>query len=252
MTTIVLANQKGGVAKTTTAVNLAAGLARSGRRVLLVDMDPQANATDAILGAVALSATVYHLLIDAAGLDDVILETGQSGLHIIPSDIDLAGAEVELLQGVGGQNRLKVRLSGAQEYDYIIIDAPPSLGILTINALAAADEVYIPVNCGIFALKGMAKLQATIEAVRVNLGRSDLRVSGVLATLHDHTNVAKDVVNTIQKSFGPIVFQTTIPRNVKLEEAHSRSKNIFDYAPDSTGAQAYQQLVGEVLDRERQ
>ncbi len=253
MRTICISNQKGGVAKTTTAVNLVTGLAQKGRRTLLIDMDPQANATFAILGPDAPSPTTYDLLINKRHtVSTTRLPTPQAGLDIIGSDIDLAGAEVELITSIGGQTRLHNKLT--QEpltYDYLIIDTPPSLGMLTINSLAAVDEVFIPVSASVFALKGIEKLEQTIEQVRVNLGRPQLHVSGVICTRYARTNVADDVLQAIRNRFGTLVFETLIRENVKVEEAHSRAEGVATYAPKSRGAVDYTALVEEVISRER-
>jgi chromosome partitioning protein len=253
MRKIVIANQKGGVAKTTTAVNLSAGLALKGRRTLLIDMDPQANATFALLGAHHPAATVYDLLIKDMPFTQIVHRTAQPLLDILPSDINLAGAEVELISRVGGQTLLSTRLLEATDvtlYDYIIIDAPPSLGFLTINSLAAADEVFIPVSTSIFALNGIAMLENTINQVRRSLNRPSLKITGVLCTMFENTNVGRDVVAATQEHFGAVMFQTIVPKNVKLEEAHSRVESIFTYANESKGAEAYRELVEEVIHRE--
>lgn len=254
MRKIVIANQKGGVSKTTTAVNLAAGLARKGRRTLLIDMDPQANATFAVLGPKPPKRSVYELLITDEALSAFILPTNQPLLDIIPSTIDLAGAEVELISRVGGQTELRTKLNEAEPtliYDYLVIDAPPSLGFLTINALAAAEEVIIPVSTGIFALNGIAMLENTIKQVRRALHSPNLRVAGVLCTMYDNTNVARDVVAETQRHFGDLVFKTVIPKNVKVEEAHSRGESVLTYASDSKGAEAYRDFVEEVIAHEQ-
>ena len=250
----VLANQKGGVAKTTTAVNLAAGLARQGAKVLLIDMDPQANATFSLLGKEAEGHTIYDLLVNDYQVDDVAVQTKVENLLLIPSSIDLAGAEVELISAIGGQTRLRTKLGLSVEssqamnaLDYLIIDAPPSLGLLTINAVAAVDEVLIPVSSSIFALKGITQLENTIQQIRLNLNRPELQISGVLCTLFDHTNVGQDVMQVVRERFGDKVFEAVIPKNIKLEEAHSRSETIFSYAPNSKGAVAYAQLVEEFM-----
>ncbi|MCA9333931.1 ParA family protein, partial [Candidatus Saccharibacteria bacterium] len=189
MKRIVIANQKGGVAKTTTAVNLAWGLAKAGHRTLLIDMDPQANATFAVLGPAEPEASTYDLLIHDQPIESIIQPTKDANLDILPSHIDLAGAEVELISKVGGQTRLRTKLNEAQiSYTYIIIDAPPSLGFLTINALAASQSVLIPVSASIFALSGIAKLENTIVQVRRELNSPELRVSGVICTMFDNTN----------------------------------------------------------------
>lgn len=246
--TIVFANQKGGVAKTTTAVNVAYGLAAMGRQVLLVDADPQANATYATIGPAEPDYTIYDLLLNDAPLASVVTPTRHERLQIIPSSIDLAGAEVELLSETGGQTLLRTKLRPAH-HDYIIIDAPPSLGLLCVNCLAAANQVLIPVAVGIFALKGLAQLETTIEKVRSRLDRPDLRIGGVFVTMSDNTNVARDVIDAIHARYGELAFNTTIPRSVRTEEAHSRALSVFEHAPGSAGAIAYQQLIEEIIAR---
>ena len=253
---IVLANQKGGVAKTTTAVNLAFGLAMQGKRVLLIDMDPQSNASFATIGVQELKKSTYDLLINDASVKDVVVETKHKNLHLVPSHINLAGAEVELANAVGGQHILRTKLAehfetyGADSYQYVIIDAPPSLGFLTINSLAAAEEIIIPVSASVFALNGIAMLDKTINQVRRRLNNPNLRISGVLCTMYEDTNIAKDVVAQLRARFGDVVFKNVIRKNVKVEEAHSRAESIFTYAPESTGATNYAAIVQEILDRE--
>ena len=253
MRRIVIANQKGGVAKTTTAVNLATGLSRVGKQTLLIDVDPQANATFAVLGQEPDTDSTYDLIIRDAPLSQVIRRTQQPNLDIVASNIDLAGAEIELISKVGGQTRLRTKINEEADnlpYDFIIIDAPPSLGFLTINALAASEEVLIPVPSSVFALNGIQRLEETIKLVRRDLGCPNLRVSGVVCTMVENTNVAKDVRSEIDGHFGALVFRTTIPKTVKVEESHSRNQSIFEYAPGSSAAEAYQQLVQEVINRE--
>ena len=252
MRRIAIANQKGGVGKTTTAINLAVGLAKVGRKTLLVDMDPQANATFAVVGHEEPPATTYDLLINDYEAGDVIIPTGQMNLDLLPSDINLAGAEVELITAIGGQTRLRTKLlsQSGLNYDFVIVDTPPSLGLLTINSLAATIEVLIPVSASVFALKGIVQLEHTIQQVRTNLNWPELHITGVLCTFVDHTNVAKDVVNALRERFGKMSFDTVIPKNVKIEEAHSRAESILIYAPDSKGATAYTAFVEEVIDRE--
>jgi chromosome partitioning protein len=248
MRKIALSNQKGGVAKTTTAVNLAAGLSRHGYRVLLVDMDPQANATFATLGPIEPEQTVYDVLYDTAAVHDVIVRAAHESYDVLPSDINLSGAEVELANAVGKDARLKIKLAGLV-YDYLIIDTPPSLGLLTINSLNACDEVIIPVSTSVFALKGIVKLEDTIRKVQLYLNHPELHISGVVCTLYDNTKMAKDILAAVRERFGEKVFATVIPKNVALEEAHTRARSIFDYAPESKGTEAYAQFTEEVIGR---
>lgn len=249
---IAVANQKGGVGKTTTAVNLAGELARRGRRVLLVDSDPQGNATTSLgIAKGALEATTYDMLMDGAASQGAIIPTGRTGFDLVPADQDLAGAAVELATAEQRERRLRLSLQPLQEnYHHIVIDCPPSLGLLTLNALCAADRVLIPLQCEYLALEGLAQLKATLDRIREGLNPG-LRIIGVVMTMYDgRTNLAQQVVDEVQRHFPRLIFRTLIPRSVRLSEAPSHGKLISEYDPQSRSAQAYIALVEEVLQRE--
>ena len=246
------ANQKGGVAKTTTAVNLGAYLAQAGRRVLLIDTDPQGNATTS-LGANprTLSVSLYHVLVDKVPIQQAITLTERVGLDLIPASTDLAGAEVEMARMMARERLLARALQPVLDaYDYILIDDPPSLGLLTINGLTAAHGVLIPVQCEYLALEGLSMLLGTIQQVREVLN-AQLVLSGVLLTMYDsRTNLGQQVVEEVRNYFPDKVFRTVIPRNVRLSEAPSYGQTILSYAPNSLGGLAYQALATEFLQRE--
>ncbi len=245
-----LANQKGGVGKTTTAVSLGACLAELGQRVLIVDADPQANATSSLgLDKKRIRDTIYRSLLEETPLLDSILRSPRFKLALVPSNPDLAGAEVELVDEFGREFRLKRALQPIDgRYDYILIDCPPSLGLLTINALAAAKSgVIIPVQCEYLALEGLSQLTQTLDLVRTHLN-PDLRIRGLLMTMYDaRTNLAQQVVDEVRRHFGELVFDTIVPRTVRLSEAPSYGEPILYYAPKSAGALAYWELAVEVL-----
>ena len=247
-----IANQKGGVAKTTTTVNLGAYLAAAGRRVLIVDIDPQANATTSLgIDSRALSASLYNVLIDQIPIQTTLTLTDRVGLDLIPSTTDLAGAEVEMAGLMARERLLERALIPVQPlYDYILIDEPPSLGLLTVNGLTAASHgVVVPVQCEYLALEGLSLLLQTIQQVRQVLNER-LHVAGVLLTMFDsRTNLGQQVAQEVQQYFPDIVYQTIIPRNVRLSEAPSHGQTILSYAPSSSGAQAYQVFAGEFLER---
>lgn len=245
MKIIGIVNQKGGVAKTTTAVNLAAYLAAQGQRVLLLDMDPQGNATSA-LGLRDAEEGLYEALGLPGKVSKYTQASVQPGLNVLPATPDLAGAGVELADDPDALSRLLASVSG---YDLAIIDAPPSLGPLTVNVLAAAHRLIIPLQAEYFALEGLAGLMETVERVQESLN-PQLQVLGVVLTMFDgRTNLAQEVETTVRKHFGSLVFSAVIPRNVRLSEAPSFAQPINLFAPNSLGAAAYQRLAGEVMER---
>jgi chromosome partitioning protein len=247
---IAIASQKGGVGKTTTAINLGACLAQEGRRVLLLDIDPQGNATSG-LGANGNDrpTTIYEALIGQLEIREATIPTALANLDLIPAGQRLSGAEVELVGLMARETRLKTCLSQVrQEYDYILIDGPPSLGLLTVNALTAADSVLIPLQCEYLALEGLTQLIAAIRLVQDHLNPA-LRIEGVLLTMYDaRLNLSQQVADEARKFFAERVYKTVIPRNVRLSEAPSFGKPIVLYDPHSTGAESYRELAREVLD----
>lgn len=246
---ITICNQKGGTGKTTSAINLATSLALSGKKVLLVDLDPQANATSGIgINKHNVQSSTYHILLEEMSVQDAIMPTAVNNLSLVPSSLDLTGAEVELVSALGREGRLKRALAKEKDnYDFIIIDSPPSLGLLTINGLCAADSVLIPVQCEYYALEGLTQLVNTVTLVKENLNPA-LEIEGVLLTMADfRTNIAKEVVNEVRKHFKDKVYRTIIPRNVRLTEAPSYGKPVALYDKDSLGALRYEDLSKEIL-----
>ena len=247
---IAIANQKGGVGKTTTSVNLAACLGAKKKKVLLVDCDPQGNASSGYgIDKSALEQTIYHVLIDGTDIREVIQHT-EFKVDVLPANIELAGAEVELVAAISRETRLKKALDQvAGDYDYIIIDCPPSLGLMTLNALVASDSILIPIQAEFYALEGLSQLVKTVQIVSRKLNPS-LRILGILLTMFDgRTNLSLQVAEEVKTYFGSKVFKTVIPRTVKLSEAPSFGEPILTYAPKSKGAEAYKKLCREVLKR---
>jgi len=245
---ISVANQKGGVGKTTTTVNLSTLLAKKGKKVLLIDTDPQGNATSGLGVTKELENSVYDILVGEIGFDETIQETAIKNLKICPSNISLAGAEVELVSMMSREQRLKTKLDVIKDqYDYILIDCPPSLGLITLNAFTASDSVLIPVQCEYFALEGLGQLLNTVNLVKKHLNKN-LEIEGALLTMYDaRTNLSNQVVKEVNKYFENKVYKTVIPRNVKLSEAPSYGMPISIYDPRSKGAKSYDKFVKEFL-----
>ncbi|MCQ6563420.1 ParA family protein [Paenibacillus mendelii] len=251
--TIAITNQKGGVGKTTTSVNLGACLASLGKKVLLVDIDPQGNTTSGIgINKADVAHCIYDVLINDVHPKDATVPTNIEGLYMIPATIQLAGAEIELVPTISREQRLKKSLQLVKsQYDYILIDCPPSLGILTINSLTASDSVIIPIQCEYYALEGLSQLLNTVRLVQKHLNTS-LQIEGVLLTMFDaRTNLGIQVIEEVKKYFQQKVYQTIIPRNVRLSEAPSHGQSIITYDPRSKGAEVYLELAKEVITYEQ-
>ncbi len=246
MKVIAITNQKGGVGKTTTAINLGASLAVYGKRVLIIDMDPQANATSGL--NVEREICIYHALIGKKPITSLITPTDTENLFLVPSNISLIGAEVELVDHKDKEKMLKKLIKDIKDFDYVLIDCPPSLGLLTINALVAADSVLVPVQCEYFAMEGLAQLLHTINLVKKTFNPA-LKIEGILLTMHDkRNNLSKQVEMELKRHFPKYIFKTLIPRNVRLSEAPSFGKSILAYDIKSKGSKSYLSLAREVLD----
>jgi chromosome partitioning protein len=246
---IAICNQKGGTGKTTSAINLGTYIALLGKKVLLVDLDPQANTTSGVgINKHSVTKSTYHILLEELDIREILQKTAINNLWLAPSNLDLTGAEVELVSALGREYRLKKALQKEKEnFDFIIVDSPPSLGLLTINSLCAADSVLIPVQCEYYALEGVTQLANTINLVKNNLN-PDLAIEGVLLTMADfRTNLTKEVVSEVKSYFKEKVYKSVIPRSIRLTEAPSYGKPIAIYDKDSLGAQKYEELAREIL-----
>ena len=245
---ISVANQQGGVGKTTTTVNLSTILAKKGKKVLLIDTDPQGNATSGLGVSKDVELSVYDILIGDTEFDETLQETAVKNLKVCPSNISLAGAEVQLVSMMSREQRLKTKLDKIKDqYDYILIDCPPSLGLVTLNAFTASDSVLIPVQCEYFALEGLGQLLNTVNLVKKHLNKN-LEIEGALLTMYDaRTNLSNQVVKEVKKYFEDKVYKTVIPRNVRLSEAPSYGMPITVYDPRSKGAKAYEKFAKELL-----
>lgn len=249
---IAITNQKGGVGKTTTSINLGACLAGKGKKVLLVDIDPQGNTTSGVgVRKPSIKRCIYDVLVSGLSLDAIILPTEVKNLWIAPASIQLAGAEIELVPSMSREEKLRQRMQTVKDdYDFVLIDCPPSLGLLTVNALTTADSVLVPIQCEYYALEGLSQLVNTVKLVQRHLNKN-LKLEGALLTMYDpRTNLAAQVVSEVKAYFGSQVYNTIIPRNVRLSEAPSHGKSILDYDPRSKGAEMYLKLAEEVLANE--
>ena len=248
---IAVVNQKGGVGKTTTAVNISSILAKKGKKVLLIDEDPQGNATSGLGINKNREKSIYDVIINDVDIDEAIVESSIKNLFVCPSNINLAGAEVELVSMMSRESRLKEKLEKIEnDYHYIIIDCPPSLGLLTINAFTAANSILIPIQCEYYALEGVGQLMNTVNLVKKQLNKA-LYIEGVVLTMNDaRTNLSNQVINEVKTYFKDNVYKTIIPRNVKLSEAPSYGMPISVYAPRSKGARCYEKLTNEIIKKQ--
>ncbi len=249
---LAVVNQKGGTAKTTTSVNLAAYIALSGRRVLLLDIDPQGSASSGTgIVKASVSKCMYDILINDVSIDEVKQKTSVNGLEIVPATVKLSGSEIELVNMMSREHRLKAAIDKVKNvYDYFIIDCPPSLGLLTLNALAASDSIIVPIQCEFYALEGLSQLTRTIQLVQKHLNPR-LSLGGIVLTMYDsRTNLSQQVADEVKKHFKDKVFDTVIPRNVRLSEAPSYGMPISQYDGRSKGADAYRSLAEEVMRKE--
>ena len=250
---IAIANQKGGVGKTTTSINLSACVAEKGKKVLLIDIDPQGNATSGLSINNHGEKSVYNVLVDDIKIEDAIKPTMIKNLHICASNIDLAGAEIEMVSLVSRENRLKNAIEKMEnKYDYIFIDCPPSLGLITLNAFTASNSVIVPIQCEYYALEGLGQLVNSIKLVKKHLN-PDLEIEGVLLTMYDsRTRLSTQVAEEVSKYFGEKVFDTVIPRNIRLSEAPSHGLPISMYDPLSKGARTYKKLAKELINNNKE